>query len=396
MSMFPTLLLAPAWVQGQPTPAPASGDALCEDPPPEPAAPDVSQPDAAGFHSLFNGVDFNGWWLNCGTAHSRGKGPLFRVDPEKNALYSNAREELDGGALMTRAKFMDYELLFDYWPDWGNDAGLLHRADVTGAAYLTTLGYMENTSLGGTWGELGFGHRDYRPFRFASAESTITVPGIANGDEGSGWTALTRTLKAAGEAFDCPETGCTQADWRRLWNADGWNQIRVVFHGGSTAGSRIHARAWFRKPGASTWVPLGVDSGLVRTVPAGYIGLRVHGGGRYSGSRGTWYRNIRWRPWPYISIYDPWPWPIKVAGPTPARHPPAIRVDATRQAIHITFAEMASRREVRVLALDGKSVAVRRNAEREVFLSAAGWKSGVYVLRMEENGRLDRSRILLP
>jgi hypothetical protein len=382
--ILPTLVLAPVWVQAQP-PAPASGDALCGEPPPEPVAPDLSRPDAEGYHSLFNGVDFSGWWLNCRTGHSSSVSAIFRVDPEQKAIYSNARNLTNGGVLMTKATFLDYEIEFDFWPDWGNKAGLLHRTDTQGKAYMTMLNYSEGTSLGGVWGEGGFTFRDLRPFRFESS-GAIRIPG---GTSGPSWTTLTRELKARGESFDCPDSGCTESDWMRLWDRDGWNQIRVQFHGGKIGSEAIHARTWFRKSGAKAWVPLEVDTTLRQAVPAGYIGLLVQGGGDFTGLKGNWYRNIRWRPWN----------PEGSTGsviPGPARHRPAVRVDATRQGVHLTFPEAAQNREIRVLSLDGKTLAVRRDTESEVFLNTAGWKPGVYVVRTEEDGRSEGSRVLLP
>src|SRR5688500_18331365 len=113
---FLALALVPVGVGAQPTPPPDSGDALCEEGPTQVVEPDLSHPDPQGFYSLFNGTDLKGWWLNCITGHTAGApepgGPIFRVDTVRKALYSN-RRTYGGGVLMTRAKFMDYELEFD-------------------------------------------------------------------------------------------------------------------------------------------------------------------------------------------------------------------------------------------------------------------------------------------
>jgi len=55
-------------------------------------------------------------------------------------------------------------------------------------------------------------------------------------------------------------------------------------------------KSWFKKPADNIWVPVIQDTTLAQVVPAGYIGLQVHGSGRFGGAKGTWYRNIRWRP----------------------------------------------------------------------------------------------------
>jgi hypothetical protein len=379
-----------AFVQAQPTPAPTSGDAPCEEWPREAVEPDLSHPDAEGFHSLFNGVDFSGWWLNCRSSHTSGAdtgGPIFRVDPDRKAIYSTQRG-LAGGVLMTRAKFMDYELAFDYWPDWGNEAALQHRTDTNGRAFNTTLGYMPNTSLGGAWGEAGLVGLDHRPFSFGADDTTISIPGGSSGE--SNWTQITRKLKAAGETVPCPETGCTQEDWRRLWDFDNWNQIRVIFRGGKDPNDPIHARCWFRKPGDTEWVPLSADTNLVMEIKPGYLGLMVHGEGRYGGPRGTWYRNIRWKPWTK-------PLPTAVHGaPVPASQRTAIRMDNAQQGIRLTFAEGVPRRDLHVFALNGKSMARLPDIRGEAFLSTAGWQRGVYLLRVDAGGRHDWVQFLSP
>jgi hypothetical protein len=54
-------------------------------------------------------------------------------------------------------------------------------------------------------------------------------------------------------------------------------------------------KSWFKKPSSTVWVPVIQDTTLAVIVPAGRIGLQVHGGGRFAGAKGTWYRNIKYR-----------------------------------------------------------------------------------------------------
>lgn len=376
------LALTSAPARAQPSPAPASGDALCEAPPTSGFEPDLPAPDSAGFRPLFNGTDFTGWWLDCGTAQSQGSsmGPIFRVDKERQAIYSSERGSGVGGVLMTRARFADYEIVFDYWPDWQNEASLLNRADSAGRSYATRLGYAPGTTMGGAWGEAGLVARDFRPFTFNGDDTTISIPGNANGIPSS-WTRLTRGLKESGESFPCPETGCAQEDWRRLWDPDGWNQIRILFRGGGIAGDPLHARTWFRKSGAADWVPLEVDTTLTMGIPPGFIGLQVHQVGALSGNRGTWYRNIRWKPWlPAVTGITPRP------GSETLR-PKAISVEGERQGIRIDFADKLSVRDVGVYSLDGKPVADLRGIRGEAFLPMPGRSRGLYLLRVQGSGR---------
>jgi hypothetical protein len=38
------------------------------------------------------------------------------------------------------------------------------------------------------------------------------------------------------------------------------------------------------------------DTTLPQLTPAGYIGIQVHNGQRYTGAKGSWFKNIMWRP----------------------------------------------------------------------------------------------------
>lgn len=297
---FPIITFAGlAPVSAQPTPAPTGGDASCAAEPTGAAQNDTvqSKPDADGYFSLFDGT-FKGWWQSCLTGHSSGnpQGAIFRVGEDKGekAIYTTQRGDGIGGVLMTRKQFTNYEIVFDIWPDYNNDGGLFNRTTAKGRCFQTVLDYYPGASLGGSFGEGGFATRDFRPFSFNGGENTLSVPGNGAG-EISNWTAITSKLNPA--SFGCPVTGCTQAEWRTLWDMDGWNQMKVQFYGGSTSGTgNIHMKSWFRKVGAANWVPIIQDTTLNLVTPAGYIGFQVHGGNRFTGPKGTWYRGIKWKP----------------------------------------------------------------------------------------------------
>lgn len=248
--------------------------------------------DADGYIPLFDGKTIKGWWQSCQTGHG---GPAkWKVVPELNAIFSTEADRV-GGVLMTNKKYLHYELVWDYWPSFKNDGGIFNRTGPDGSCFQTVLDYLTGASLGGTWGERAFGHRDFRPFSFGSSETAITIPGNSAG-EGSNWTQITQKLKAAGQKFDCPAAGCVQEDWNRLWDMNNWNQLRLQFYGGTAADQRVRMKFWFRKIGAPDWVPVSVDTSLMRVLPANYIGLQVHSGGRFNGDKGTWYRNIKYTP----------------------------------------------------------------------------------------------------
>lgn len=302
--------IAAGGAHAQPTPPPAPYAACGTEPAGAATDTVVAQRQPDGFISIFNGTDFTGWWQSCLTQH---KGPAkWKVVPEEKAIFST-QDGTNGGVLMTKKKYLHYEIIFDYWPDFKNDGGLFNRTPANGRCFQTVLDYLSTGGFGGTWGENGFTSRDFRPFVFASNENTISIPGKPTSEPGN-WTLMTSHMKAAGEVFDCPNTGCTQADWNRLWDADGWNQLRVKFYGGTAANQRVRMKSWFRKSRTdAAWTPLSYDTTLMETIPEGYIGLQVHWAGRFSGAKGTWYRDIKIRRLSDVGI------PIDSVGPTDIR-----------------------------------------------------------------------------
>lgn len=343
-------------VSAQPTPAPSSGDLLCS---PGGASPVdtsaaaqldtvVSTPDADGFRSIFDGTSFKGWWQNCRSSHSssdRVNGAIWRVDPERQAIYSTQRGSSTGGLLSTKKKYLHYEIIFETWAGFGNDAGFFHRNRVSGRCYQTVLDYLSGASLGGTWGEGGFPSRDHRPSAFSGNDSTLTIPG----NTGYNWTTFTAGLRAAGRDFPCPVTGCTQASWREHWKmgsnpavTDGWNTIRIKFYGGTAktgqhltnpGADRVRMQSFFKsKSDTGTrvddikWIPLWADSIAYSGAQVDSFGVpnpvafQVHGGGRFGAARGTWYRNIRIRELDSLGNYTGPTSAIRAATPGQARY----------------------------------------------------------------------------
>ncbi len=278
--------------------APTTPDAVCAE---VPAATGFDTVQSAatkdGFYQLFNGTDFTGWWQSCKTTHSSSNtqlGGVFRVDPTLKAIYTTQRGSA-GGILMTKKKYLNYELVFETWPDFGNDAGIFNRTTATGACFQTVMDYISGASVGGTWGEGSFTGRDNRPWTYGNDDKTINIG--TGTDPNKNWTLFTKGLSP--ETYGCPATGCVAADYSRLWDVDGWNQFRIKFYGGVSGNTRIRMKSYFRKStngDALPWVPVEFDTTLLQTVAEGYVGLQVHGGGRFSGAKGTWYRNIFIRP----------------------------------------------------------------------------------------------------
>lgn len=293
MAISGSIAMVSAWAQ--PTPAPTGGDLACKEEANVVATDTVvSAPDAEGYLNLFDGT-FKGWFQSCLTGHSSSntrQGAVFRIGTVdgKPAIYSTQRGSA-GGVMMTNKKFSNYEIIIDFWPDYGNDGGLFNRTTIKGNAFQTVLDYIGGGSVGGMWAEGGYTGRtrDIRPWTYNS-ETSVGMSGEYS------WTNTTKKLMAAGLKLPCPTTGCTQSEYLKLWDVDGWNQMKVQFYGGLTAASNVHMKSWFKKPGDSLWIPIFQDTTLNFATPASYIGLQVHGGGRFGGKNGTWYRSIRWRP----------------------------------------------------------------------------------------------------
>jgi hypothetical protein len=284
---------------GQQPPAPTSGDLACkEESAIVPTDTVVSTPDAEGYLSLFDGT-FKGWFNSCKTGHSNNSplGAIFRIGQAdgKPAIYTTHRQGGIGGVLMTNKKFANYEIEFEFWPTYQDDGGIFNRTDIGGNCFQTVLDYINGGAIGGTWGEGNFGSRDIRPFRFNSGTDPKA---ISVGTEATSWANVTKTLKAGSEPeIPCAASGCTREDWLKLWDFAGWNSFKVQFYGGVSSGTgNIHMKAWFRKPADKVWVPLSQDTTLARVVPAGFIGIQVHGNSGWQDNNANWYRNIRWKP----------------------------------------------------------------------------------------------------
>lgn len=280
------LLSAAAAAQQPPLTVDPVVNAPCEDGPkmaggkPE----TVGTPLDSGFVSLFNGVDLKGWWENC-NAHTsdKAKAGIWIVDPSSHILYS-MQENGNGGLLMTNESFDNYELVMDLWPTFGNDAGIFNRSTRNGVCWQTGLDYIKGSGVGGSYNEAGWlpgATINDDPVRF---NDTPENPAVTT------WTDFTKSFAPA--SFGCSPGGCVSADWDKVWDANGWNQIRVKFYDGLTAGREVHMKTWLRKAGSPTWVPI-YDAKQARTTPAAPLALQMHAGDKWKAGAGNLYRNIK-------------------------------------------------------------------------------------------------------
>ena len=256
-------------------------------------------PDDSGFVPLFNGKNLKGWWEGCGSTHSSNDktyGGIWLVDSVNGLLFSNQNSNGAGSMLMTNKSYGNYELIFDLWPSFGNDAGVFNRVTASGSCYQTGIDYLANSSIGGVYFEGGYTgtSRNYDPYVFGANKATITIG--TNSNANNRLDTITKRF-ADPTAFGCPATGCGPANWTAIWDTGGWNQMRVRFFGGGTSASdKVHNFADIRRLGSTKWIPTIRDSVQYAT-PVNPIGLQIHGGtGSWGNPNGNWYRNIRIRP----------------------------------------------------------------------------------------------------
>ncbi len=256
-------------------------------------------PDDSGFVTIFNGKNLKGWWEGCGSTHSdldKTNGGIWLVDSANGLLFANQNTNGAGSVLMTNKSYGNYELVFDLWPSFGNDAGVFNRVTAAGNCYQTGIDYLSGSSVGGVYFEGGYtgGGRNVDPYVFGSTRTTITI-----GTNSNSTNRLDTITKLYGTPLDygCPATGCGPANWTAMWDTGGWNQMRVQFFGtGASALNKVHNFAWIRKLGASKWIPTVRDSVQFNT-PANPVGIQIHGTTAQWGNRnGNWYRNIKIRP----------------------------------------------------------------------------------------------------
>lgn len=288
LSAASALLAAAAFAGQPPLTADPVVNAPCDDGPKtangKPIA--VGTPLDSGFVSLFNGTDLTGWWENC-AAHSsdKVKGGLWIVDPATHAIYST-QVNGNGGMLTTNETFDNYELVVDIWPSFGNDGGVFNRVTRDGKCWQTGLDYIKGSSVGGSYNEGGWipgASINDDPYVFGD---TPANPSITT------WTAFTKGLNPA--SFGCSSGGCVGADFTKIWDVDGWNQLRVKFFDGLASGREVHMQTWLRKAGAAAWTPI-YDSHQSHPTAAGPVALQIHGGDKWKAGAYNLYRNIKIR-----------------------------------------------------------------------------------------------------
>jgi hypothetical protein len=258
--------------------------------------------DAEGFRSLFNGKDLTGWWEDCKTPHSNSNsdGAFWFVDPAQGILFSKQKDGGIGGLLATNENFGNYEFIFDIWPIYGNDGGVFNRTTPNGKCWQTTIDYITGSGVGGGYNEnswAGSENMNHDPIRFDNGDALPSVQswktGAATNPVTYTWTTLT---KQAGDptTFGCSANGCVGTDFAKIWDLQGWNQIRIKFYNGLTAGTEVHVETFIRKAGAANWVPVYKNQKGIAT-PAAPVAFQVHNGPRWKSGTYNLYKNMKIR-----------------------------------------------------------------------------------------------------
>jgi hypothetical protein len=290
-------LVGSAALAQQPKPSKAVENFNCQDGPKmNGTVPDtIATRLDSGFVSLFNGKDLTGWWENC-TPHSSNKvkGGVWWPDADQGLLFSR-EEGQDGDILVTNQTYDNYEFIMDLWPTFGNDGGIFNRVVKSGKNWQTTIDYISGSGVAGSFNEGGWAPGvdiNHDPFRFGGAGPENPTLPTADATWVM-WTDFTKTQNPT--SFGCSANGCTSADFVKIWDVAGWNQIRVKFYDGLEPGRSVNMETFIRKLGAPNWVPVYKSKRAVVTAK-GPVALQIHGGGRWNAGSYNVYRNIKIRP----------------------------------------------------------------------------------------------------
>jgi hypothetical protein len=284
-------MLAAAAYADQPVPSGTVTNSPCQDGPKMVGGqPDTvaAAPDSEGFVSIFNGTDLTGWWEDCQTHTTDTKlGGVWWVDPVQHLLFSR-EEGQNGDILVTNKKYGNYEIILDVWPVFGNDGGVFNRVTPSGSCWQSTIDYIQGSSVGGSFNEKSWmpgTNLNDDPYLFQGSPTSMSV---------GSWTTFTKDLNPT--SFGCSPGGCVAADFPKVWDVNGWNQFRVKFYGGLTAGTGgVTMENFFRKVGAAEWVPTYKKT-ETQVTPANGVALQIHGQGRWKAGTYNIYRNIKIRP----------------------------------------------------------------------------------------------------
>lgn len=194
--------------------------------------------DLKGFVPLFDGKSLNGWRKL--TEYSGEAGKWEVID---GAIVGDQYPEGEGGLLVTKKKYRDFELYAEVKADYPIDSGLFLRVQPNVLSYQVTI--------------------DYRPDDGEVA--AIYCPG------GGGFLKHT-------------------PDGKGLWVANEYNRIRVYIKG-----QPAHIRVWLNDKQLVDFTDSLVN-GQPRVPDKGFVGLQVHPGASWGKGNKVYFRSLMIKP----------------------------------------------------------------------------------------------------
>ncbi len=191
----------------------------------------------AGFTSIFNGKNLNGWHVSRST--HQGTTPDFRV--ENGYIIVTQKPYGQGGVLLSNERYKNYELYIEVKVDSFTNGGIFIRSTESGIAYQVELD--ENA---GTTGNL-LGER---------------MP-------------ISKSAQCVGRAA--------------IWKANDWNSFRIRM-----VGAAPQITLWIN--GVQMWDVTQPKNDFFVNATSGMIGLQSHWTALYSPASGQWNGLRLWAP----------------------------------------------------------------------------------------------------
>lgn len=225
------------------------------------------KPSDAGFTQIFDGKTLQGWHISTKSGHSRKSGHKTggKWEVKDGVIHGSQDQPGNGGLLLTDELYSEFEVVLEMNNDYGPDSGLFLRSTEDGKCYQALVDYHKGGSLMGVYGEGLGGKPHVRFFSFGDTPEQITLHA---------------------DRTPSPLPIANAEDWKKLWKAGQWNELRARITGGD-------------KPTVTTWINgtkiMEWTETEARLPLKGSIGLQVHGGGKPEDYDGKFvrYRNIR-------------------------------------------------------------------------------------------------------
>ena len=236
-----------------------------------------------------------------------------------------------GGILLTKKKYGDFEVVLDVWPDYNFDSGIFLRTTGDGAkAYQVTVDYHDDYSVGGVYLQ-GLGGGSFWDF---TTKDRYHIQG------NPAWIDLNA--------------------WSYIWNPYDWNQFRIRIEGNPPT-----IYVWL-----NGWKVNEYTDNQLRLENDGYFGLQVHSGVSWGPENEIRFKNIKIYSLNSTSVAQDFQHePLKVY-PNPVRE-------------QLTLLGVESDSQIAVYTVTGVCI-YQGTSSRDfmTILDTAEWPSGLYLLNV--------------